>query len=69
MLKKEARLIIEKQYGLQNTNCEDNWVESVALKVRSLLDDTGPSNMAFTDGPIDINVNKSFSFFSKENLT
>ena len=57
MLKKDARLIVEKQYGLLNTNGEDNWAEGGAMKVQGLLDDAGPSNMAFTDGPNDLNMN------------
>lgn len=59
---------MEKQYALLNIDNEDNWAEGIALKVQGLLDDAGPSNMAFTDGPSDHNVNQ-FSFLSKEDLT
>jgi hypothetical protein len=62
MLKKEARLIVERQYSLLNVDGEENWSNTVALKVRHLLDDEGPSNMAFTDGPNDHNVSH-FSIF------
>ena len=48
---------MEKQYGLLNTNGEENWAGVIAMKVQGLLDDTGPSNMAFTDGPSDLKVN------------
>jgi hypothetical protein len=63
-------LIVEKQYALINTDGKNNcqWAEHIALKIRSLLDDAGPSNMAFTDGPNDVNVNQ-FSLFSKDDLT
>jgi hypothetical protein len=57
-LKKEARLIVERQYALVNVNGEDGWAKSVAIKVRGLLDDAGPSNMDFTDGPSDCNVSQ-----------
>ena len=40
----------------------------IASKVRGLLDDSGPSNMVFTDGPIDEYVNQ-FSSPSREDLT
>lgn len=50
---------MEKQYSLLNTDGVENWTELVAHKVRGLLDDTGPSNMVFTDGPSDHNVNRS----------
>jgi hypothetical protein len=61
-LKKDARLIVEKQYGFLNIDGEpdDNWAEQVALKVQGLLDEAGPSNMAFTDGPRDHNVSQFF---------
>jgi hypothetical protein len=65
--KKGARLIVEEQYGLlQIKNGEGAteipeliWAQGIALKVRGLLDDSGQSNMPFTDGEADINV----SFF------
>ena len=70
MLKRESRSIVEKHYALHNTDNEDNWVERTAIKVGSLLDDAGESNMAFTDGPSDSNVNQyQISFSSKEDLT
>jgi hypothetical protein len=59
---------VEKQYALLNVNGEDNWAERIALKVQGLLDATGLSNMAFTDGPSDRNVSQLF-FFLKEELT
>jgi hypothetical protein len=59
-LKKEAWLIVEKQYTLVNADGEDGWAAGIALKVRGLLDDAGPSNMDFTDGPSDCNVNQIF---------
>lgn len=62
MIKKEARIIVEEQYGL-NINMED--ANAIALKVKGLLDETGPSNMAFTDGPMDKNVTQFF-FLSKQ---
>lgn len=37
------------------------WAEGIALKVKALLDNTGPSNMPFTDGPSDKNVSQFFS--------
>ena len=59
---------MEKSYSLLNTDNEDNWDERIALKVQGVLDDAGPSNMAFMDGPNDHNVNQ-ISFLSKKDLT
>lgn len=50
-LKKEARLIVEKQYTLVNVDGEDSWAAGIALKVQGLLNDAGD----FTDGPSDAN--------------
>ena len=54
-LKKEARLIVEKQYTLVNADGEDGWAAGIALKVQGLLNDAGD----FTDGPSDCNVNQT----------
>jgi hypothetical protein len=54
----------EKQYNLK-TDGEDNTADVVAIKVRGLLNEAGPSNMAFTDGPTDVNVSH-FCFQSKK---
>jgi hypothetical protein len=61
---------VERQYALLNVNREDSvtWAEGVALKVKGLLDDAGPTNMAFTDGPSDLYVSLFF-FRSQEDLT
>lgn len=65
MLKKGAQLIVKRQYTICNVARENNTAEVVALKVQGPLDDDAhPSNMGFTDGPSDHNVNQ-FSFFSK----
>lgn len=60
-LKKDARVIVERQYALRSVEGGDNHMaqtEAVVLKVGGLLDDSG----GFTDGPSDHNVNQ-FSFF------
>jgi hypothetical protein len=49
---------VEKQYALVNADGEDGWAAGIALNVRGLLDDAGPLNMDFTDGPSDCNVNQ-----------
>jgi hypothetical protein len=76
VIKKQARIIVKEQYGL-NINIEQEGAyeeqkltcaEDIALKVKGLLDHSGPSNMAFTDGPIDKNVSQFF-FLSKKDLT
>ncbi|KAF8811863.1 hypothetical protein BYT27DRAFT_7208111 [Phlegmacium glaucopus] len=60
-VKKEARFIVEKQYHLLEINNEEGAyeiqelspAEGIALRVKELLDNSGPSNMAFTDGQAD----------------
>ena len=60
MLKKDARLIVKKQYSILNTNGKDNhdWAKGITVKVQGLLDGTGPLNMTFTDGPSNHNFSK-----------
>jgi hypothetical protein len=52
--------MVEKQYRLLEINEEGAYemqklslVEGIALRVKGLLDNSGPSNMAFTDGEVD----------------
>lgn len=69
-LKKAAQIIVQKHYALLNTNNDEelSWAEGIAFKVKCLLDDSGPSNMIFTDGPNDEKVSQ-FSFLSRDYLT
>jgi hypothetical protein len=60
-LKKAARIIVQKQYTLLKPEVADlgAWAESIALKVKHLLDDSGPLTMVCTDSPLAIDEHVS----------
>lgn len=59
-IKKDTRVLVIEHYNLGNINGVCQEASAIALRIQGLLDPSGPSNMPFTDGPMDRDVGLPF---------